>query len=92
MHICDLTKRGDICPSDSPAASVLASLDQAALLLWSQECKDAIDLWCGCYHDAGTNVDVPSMTTSKSSSLASKVFSALHFCVLAQEINMVFRR
>ncbi|MCJ1346527.1 hypothetical protein MMC31_004744, partial [Peltigera leucophlebia] len=79
------------CPSVSPAAFALASLDQAALLRWSQECKDTIDLWCCCNRDAGTNLDVPSITTSGSNSLASKVFSALHFCVLAQEVNMVFR-
>lgn len=81
-----------LCPSDSPAASALASLDQAALLRWSQECKDAIDLWCCCNHDAGTNSDAPSITTSRSRTLASKVCSALYICVIIQEANMVFGR
>lgn len=81
-----------LCPSDSPAASALASLDQAALLRQSQECKDAIDLWCCCNHDAGTNYDAPSITTSRSRTLASKVYLALQFCVLVQEVNMIFCR
>lgn len=78
--------------SDSPAASALASLDQVALLHWSQECKDAIDLWCCCKDDAGTNSDAPSITTSWSRTLASTVYSAFHLCILVQEVNMVFRR
>lgn len=81
-----------LCPSDSPAASALASLDQAALLRWSQECKDAIDLWCCCNHDAGTKSDAPSITTSRSRTLASTVYSAFHICVLVQKVNPVFRR
>lgn len=66
-----------LCPWNSPAASALASLDQASLPWWRQEC------WfvCCCNHDAGTYFDAPSNTTSRSRTLASKVRPAFHFCV-----------
>lgn len=49
-----------------------------------QECKNAIDLWSCCCHDAGVNSDSPSITTSRRQMMSCKIVIYELFCQFEQ--------